>query len=278
MFRAIFPFTTIQVHLHLPLCLTVAGVFGDPIHGLPLQRARLHACRHACAAACRWSPQRTQSITARVDAAAVPTFGPQRPHQHLITAPNRPDHTSDRRVSMFHSSSSNRNSTRRGSRDPPAHPSPAIPVKQPNTSNTSSSAQYAPTAAVNLLVIEIFAGSYSAGRLVARLNSSNTGIRASAYAAVELDPKSINRAPNSSLYGIPDHEEHTLLINGSIADPAVHGKLLLFVQRMLRQSADGSGPVIDGVMLFGGPPCTMYSVCQTYLLPSIIEPDPDTFR
>lgn len=135
-----------------------------------------------------------------------------------------------------------------------------------------------PASVTNVLIIEVFAGSFSAGRLAARLNSSNTGIRVSGYAAVELDPAHISRAADSSVYGMPDHEECSLLINGSITDHAVHGRLMQFVQRLLQQSADGSGPVIDGVMLLGGPPCTMYSACMTYLLPKVIEPNPDAFR
>lgn len=151
-------------------------------------------------------------------------------------------------------------------------------AKSLDDSKAMKSVQDTTQAAVNLLIVEIFAGSYSAGRLVARLNSSSSGIHAAAYAAVELDPRSISRAPDSSMYGIPDNHHCTLSINGSVADPAVHGKLLQFVQRMLQRSADGTGPVIDGVMLLGGPPCTMYSVCRIFCLPTIIEPDPDAFR
>lgn len=151
-----------------------------------------------------------------------------------------------------------------------------VPLPSPRPS--SYTAKQKPTALVSLLVIEAFAGSYSAGRLTARLNSSSTGMSVAAYAAVELDPAFMQRAPDSTVYGIPDHETRTLIINGSITDPTVHGKLLRFVQQMLQQSTDGTGPVIDGVMLLGGPPCTMYSNCQTYQLPLVIEPDPDSFR
>lgn len=146
-------------------------------------------------------------------------------------------------------------------------PVSALKAQQDESQNTAQTA-------LNLLVIEIFAGSYSAGRLTARLNNDSLGINISAYAAVELTQGWA--PPSLESLGVKD-PDRCLLINGSITDPVVRDQLRQFMQRMLYQSTSGRGPRIDGIMLFGGPPCTNYSTLQQLNMQKIIKLDPYKF-
>jgi hypothetical protein len=102
-------------------------------------------------------------------------------------------------------------------------------------------------------------------------------VRVSAYAAIELDPDCYSKGPDSRALGIVDPSRF-LSINGSVTDPAVQGRVLNFVQRVLQQSEEAAAAVaagtsttqqqqqqqqrIDGILFVGGPPCTYYSLAN----------------
>jgi hypothetical protein len=118
-----------------------------------------------------------------------------------------------------------------------------------------------------VLVIEAFASSYQVARQLRLINSdaAQTGLQVSAYAAVELDSSSHECSPNGGLIGVG--RERYANIRGCLRDAAVQGQLLRFVQRMLQQSADGSGQRIDAILVFASPAAD--AACYVYYIPKL---------
>ncbi|KAF6259345.1 hypothetical protein COO60DRAFT_1688943, partial [Scenedesmus sp. NREL 46B-D3] len=135
----------------------------------------------------------------------------------------------------------------------------------PATSSSSSSSNGIHQASV--LAIEAFASSYQVARQLRLVNvdAAHTGLHVSAYAAVELDSYSHQHSPNGFVVGVG--RDRYANIHGSLKDAAVQGQLLRFVQRMLQQSADGSGQRIDSVVVFASPAAE--AACDVYSTPSL---------
>jgi hypothetical protein len=119
-------------------------------------------------------------------------------------------------------------------------------------------------------------------------------VRVSAYAAIELDEECYSKGPDSRALGIADPSRF-LNINGSVTDPAVQGRVLNFVQRMLQQSEEAQVAAssassstraasrqqqqqrIDGILFVGGPPCTFYSLANNANAPGIAR-EPELYK
>jgi hypothetical protein len=110
-----------------------------------------------------------------------------------------------------------------------------------------------------LLIVEAFAGSHPVAfhtqreLLRAGAGGAAPAFALAAYAAVELEPQ--HGVPTAGDLRLP--EERFLNITGSVSDQATHDVLLAFVRARLAQT--GNNRRVDGVLVFGGPPCTEYS-------------------
>jgi hypothetical protein len=111
-----------------------------------------------------------------------------------------------------------------------------------------------------LMVIETFAGSHPVGRHFQHLQTqqqqqqqSTVPYRLAAYAAVESHRPvgEKYRAPQAEALGLTPF--HHLSLRARVEDPAAHSQLVKFVRDELRSSG------LDGVVVFGGPPCKKFS-------------------
>jgi hypothetical protein len=118
-----------------------------------------------------------------------------------------------------------------------------------------------------VLVIEAFASRYQVARQLCLVNTdaAHTGLQVSAYAAVELDATLHSQSPNGAVIGVG--RDRYVNIHGSFKDAAAQGQLLGFVQRMLQQSADGSGQRIDCIVVFASPAAD--AACEVYSTASL---------
>lgn len=107
----------------------------------------------------------------------------------------------------------------------------------------------------SLLAIEVFAGSHPVGRHIQHLQAQQqqAPYTLAAYAAIEV------RQPHGDKYRVPEAAalgltaEHHLSLHARVEDDAAREKLLSFVRSELKTSR------LDAVVMFGGPPCEMYS-------------------
>jgi len=127
----------------------------------------------------------------------------------------------------------------------------------------------------NLIVIDLFAGTYSGARMVALVNTyAESAVRFVAYAAVENQLALWKKDPTPEVLEVDDSCFSNLL--GDVLDPHVQGKLLCFLENVFRAFKDG-GQRIDGVLVFAGPPCNKYSQYQNNMK-KIIARDIDGFK
>eukprot|EP00775_Hariotina_reticulata_P013285 gene13285-13416_t len=101
--------------------------------------------------------------------------------------------------------------------------------------------------AVSLLVLDAFAGAYTVGRLLRLVNEDREEMKLAvgAYAALERNPHLSSIAPSHSILGLSPDRYLNLL--GDIRSMTDLLPLVSFVERMLQQSADGTGARIDAV-------------------------------
>uniref|UniRef100_A0A383W5P4 Uncharacterized protein n=1 Tax=Tetradesmus obliquus TaxID=3088 RepID=A0A383W5P4_TETOB len=119
----------------------------------------------------------------------------------------------------------------------------------------------AKAAAVQLLVVEAFAGTYPVARVLQHVNSSvqsALGVRLQAYVGIEVQEELAKKAPSADDLGLD--KQHYLNFKGQqdtgdIQSPSVQQKVLDFVRSKLQDKQLG----IDAALVFGGPTCTVYS-------------------